>query len=347
MRLLVLLFLIGCQQPRGGGGDGFDDPPPCGDGTIEVDGECVGLDDGLECGDGTIELAGECVSTELQWVSLPMVEGYEAMMGQTFHGFFSHQDKGRYAVDIPMAIGTPVAAMRGGTVVDLKEDSDTGCGTSDCADDGNFVKIDHGDGTFAIYFHLEFQGATVDVGDGVCAGEVVGYSGNTGWSTGPHLHIAVQNALAISLPLRFFELADSNGGVPAPGQVVMSANAEDTDCAPPSPSDCPEDLFAHMGARLDPGVPCGLAEKDVVYPATGHVSHGAGVVIGTWRLDLINGGEGWSYQCWESDADGNFEGEVLFPSEVTTDRSWLIIGAAEPDCTTFAGWAYSARIRLW
>ena len=68
-------------------------------------------------------------------------------------------------------------------MVGVKEDSDTGCGDPECSDEGNFVRIDHGDGTQGLYFHLERNGAQVAVGDGVCAGEVIGFSGNTGFST--------------------------------------------------------------------------------------------------------------------------------------------------------------------
>ncbi len=344
MRLALLLSfaLAACPEPEPAPAD-FDEPAPCADGTVEVDGWCV-PEDPTPCGEGTVRLGDECVSAERQWVGLPLTEGDTATLGQTFHGNFSHQDRDRYAVDIPLFEGTALAAMRSGTVVAMREDSDTGCGTSDCADDANFVTIDHGDGTQGIYFHLEQNGAVVGVGDGVCAGEVVGYSGNTGWSTGPHLHAAVQNPFGLSLPLRFWELEGVNGGVPAPGMDVVSQNAVDTDCAPPPPADCAEDLFAFLGVRLDPGVPCSLVELDRVYPVSGRTSHGSFVVIGTWRLDPINGGSAWSYQCEPIDADGRFEAELTWPSESASDGSYLAFTAAQDNCVGYGGWAYSVRI---
>jgi hypothetical protein len=343
MRALLLLSLLSaCPEPVD---DGFSDPAPCGPGTVEVDGWCVPEDAPDEaCGDGTIELEGECVSAELQWVGFPLTEGDSAVLGQTFHGNFSHTDASRYAVDVPLGEGTPIAAMRSGTVVDLKEDSDTGCGTPDCANDGNFITIDHGDGTEGLYFHLEQGGAQVAVGDGVCAGEVIGFSGNTGFSTGPHLHAAVQNPFGLSLPLRFWELADANEGVPAAGQVVVSGNAEDTDCAPPPPSDCPEDLFAHLGVRLEPGVPCSLVERGRSYPVRGRASHGETVIVGTWREDPVNGGEAWSYQCVAQQADGEFEIDLMWPAWETTRGSYLAFAASNADCWSYSGWSYSARI---
>lgn len=341
MRLiLALLLLAGCPQPRSGGGGSLT----CGPGTFEEDGVCVPEDGVPECGEGTIRIADACVAAEIQWAGFPLAEGEGATLGQTFHGNFSHQDSSRYAVDVPLSEGTPLAAMRGGTVVQVKEDSDTGCGDSSCADDGNFVRIDHGDGTFGLYFHLEQNGAQVSEGDGICAGEILGFSGNTGFSTGPHLHAAIENVFGLSLPLRFHELEEANGGVPAPGMQVVSTNAEDTDCAPPEPSECPEDQWAHQGVRLDPGVPCSLVERDVTYPVSGSISHGESVFIGTWRADPVNGGFAWSYQCATADPAGRFESNVQWPSESVGDASWLVFGAGDANCSSFGGWAYSARI---
>jgi hypothetical protein len=118
MRLLLLLFLplIGCPEPAR---SNFDSGSSCGEGTVEVDGWCLPEDETVDddeapCGDGTIEIAGECVAAAQQWVGFPLTEGDTAILGQTFHGNFSHQDHARYAVDIPLSEGTPLAAMRGG-----------------------------------------------------------------------------------------------------------------------------------------------------------------------------------------------------------------------------------------
>ena len=56
--------------------------------------------------------------------------------------------------------------------------------------------IAHDDGSFGNYVHLTYRGAEVAVGDRVQAGQFIGYSGNTGISSGPHLHFDVRLPLA-------------------------------------------------------------------------------------------------------------------------------------------------------
>ena len=55
----------------------------------------------------------------------------------------------------------------------------------------NKLIIYHSDGSFVEYTHIKKNGAIVNVGDTVKAGQEIALSGNTGWSTGPHLHLVV------------------------------------------------------------------------------------------------------------------------------------------------------------
>ncbi len=119
----------------------------------------------------------------------PFAHGSKYRMPQGYHGKFSHQ--GKYAVDFEMPVGTPVTAVRDGVIVDLKTDSDRGGSDKSYIHDGNYLMVYHTDGTYATYSHLRINGAIKKIGDKVKAGEVIAYSGNTGWSVGPHLHLEI------------------------------------------------------------------------------------------------------------------------------------------------------------
>ncbi len=123
---------------------------------------------------------------------LPFEHGTKRRLTQGPGGNFSHFGENRYAVDFDMPEGTPVYAARGGRVVRVKEDGRAGGPSMAYADHGNVIVIAHDDGTFGNYVHLRFRGAEVSVGDVVEAGDHIGYSGNTGVSSGPHLHFDVR-----------------------------------------------------------------------------------------------------------------------------------------------------------
>ena len=110
-------------------------------------------------------------------------------VGQEYFGTFSHQNS--YAIDWDLPEGTNVRAAREGVVIDLKEDSNEAGTEERHLDMANYVTIGHDDGSQAIYVHLQMNGALVELGDWVTTGEIIGLSGNTGFSTGPHLHFKV------------------------------------------------------------------------------------------------------------------------------------------------------------
>lgn len=120
---------------------------------------------------------------------LPFKNGNRHPITQGYNGQFSHH--GLYCLDFDMEVGTEVYAARGGTVVSVKENSNKGCKIARCKGLSNYIVIAHDDGTMANYIHLKYQGSKVKAGQKVKAGELIGYSGNTGWSSGPHLHFEV------------------------------------------------------------------------------------------------------------------------------------------------------------
>ncbi len=97
----------------------------------------------------------------------------------------------RYAIDFAMPVSTAIHAARAGTVVAIAFRSYSGGTTAADAQKANLIRIVHDDGTIATYAHLRLDSVRVRPGDTVQRGEYIGDSGNTGFSTGPHLHFAV------------------------------------------------------------------------------------------------------------------------------------------------------------
>ncbi len=113
---------------------------------------------------------------------------------QGFDGQYSHVgSENRYALDFAADIGTPVMAARGGVVMQVESDfAQAGLSEEEYGGRANFVRILHDDGSMALYAHLQPDGALVRVGQAVRQGQQIGLSGNTGFTSGPHLHFAVQ-----------------------------------------------------------------------------------------------------------------------------------------------------------
>jgi murein DD-endopeptidase MepM/ murein hydrolase activator NlpD len=139
--------------------------------------------------------------------SLPYKINTSQMVTQGFNGKFSHKGNSLYAIDFGLKIGTEIFASRGGVVVLTKNDSD-GHGTTDkYIRMANFITIKHNDGTYAKYAHLKKGGVKVNIGQQIKRGEFIGYSGNTGYTNGPHLHMLVftgkNSKSRKSIPIKF------------------------------------------------------------------------------------------------------------------------------------------------
>ena len=95
-------------------------------------------------------------------------------------------------IDIPCSEGSSVIAVASGTVIYVGY----------LGNGGNAVIVDHGGGISTCYFHL--SSFAVEEGDTVSAGQTICYSGNTGVSTGPHLHFAVRENGEYVNPLKYY-----------------------------------------------------------------------------------------------------------------------------------------------
>lgn len=116
-------------------------------------------------------------------VSFPIIQGYGAKL--------SHRGAERFTLDFGMPVGTRVHAARDGVVALIEDSHDTGCAHEECGRFANFVVVLHSDGTTGEYFHLERGSVEVRPGQRVERGQYLARSGNSGFSTAPHLHFGV------------------------------------------------------------------------------------------------------------------------------------------------------------
>jgi len=158
------------------------------------------------CGRQYHMAAGEHADTDSSFVyTLPFPEGNKHLLVQGYNSWFSH--KGRLGLDFKMKKGSPITAARGGVVVRVQEGFTKGGIHRKYYGKANSVIIRHEDGTQALYGHLKHNGALVQVGDTVRQGQLIAYSGSTGYSAFPHLHFSVwgpsPNGRRLLLPTRF------------------------------------------------------------------------------------------------------------------------------------------------
>jgi len=150
--------------------------------------------------------------------ALPMDENNGVQLGQGFHGGFSHSDEqNRFAVDLIVPDGTPILAARGGVVMQVESGFDrAGLNKEKYAERANVVRILHDDGSMAVYAHLQENGVYVRVGERVSVGQQIALSGNTGYSSGPHLHFCIQINTGMRLVSIPFRMVTSRGYLPLP-----------------------------------------------------------------------------------------------------------------------------------
>lgn len=210
---------------------------------------------------------------------LPFANGQQFVIGQAFGGnLTTHQDPTlQHAVDFDLPEGTPVMAARDGWVVEMDLGHTQGGPDARYANEANWVKVLHRDGTVATYAHLSPQTPVVSLGQRVQAGDMLAYSGNTGYSSGPHLHFCVskpvvqtQGMTDACLPIQFVTGVPPQVWTPQEGWLVQ---ANDQGPATVKP-------VAHDGA------------KTAVLPVWG------GQAVGEWShiaLDLVNE---WPWWAW-------------------------------------------------
>lgn len=138
--------------------------------------------------------------------ALPYPHGLTFSVLQGFHGAFSHKGSNEFAVDFDCPVATPVLAAREGVIVVANAEAQTSGTTPDYLDyrRTNFVIVMHDDGTLGEYMHLAPSSVGVKPGQRVGRRQILALSGNTGFSSTPHLHFQVMTAADDGIAARSF-----------------------------------------------------------------------------------------------------------------------------------------------
>lgn len=128
---------------------------------------------------------------------LPFEDGRGFEVSQAYGGRLTSHDNSasQYAVDFAMPAGSPIMAARAGVVIDVTLRYTEGGYDPAYLYKANTVAVLHDDGTVAEYAHLSPGPAVVTPGKRVDAGDLLGYSGSTGYSSEAHLHFSVTRTI--------------------------------------------------------------------------------------------------------------------------------------------------------
>jgi murein DD-endopeptidase MepM/ murein hydrolase activator NlpD len=155
----------------------------------------------------------------------PFATARRFMVTQAPPTVITHADaSSRNAIDIDMPVGTAVHAARAGIVISVAARHFRSGLMPQHMDEANFVQVLHDDGTYAIYAHLQLDTVRVRPGQRVARGEYLANSGNTGYSSGPHLHFVVLRNAGMrseSVPVTFAGPAGASV-IPTTGQELVA-----------------------------------------------------------------------------------------------------------------------------
>lgn len=197
------------------------------------------------------------------------------------HDTGSHKYNDTYAWDFRMPEGTPVVAARDGVVRMARGDSTEGGCDEKFAPKANYVVISHGDGLETQYLH--FSAVVVKPGERVKQGQLLGFSGATGWACGAHLHFKVAEETGRGW---------NNPSVPA--RIIGYGDpVRDTRIAAPVCRDSQENMVAaHEPMRTGEAVVSLSAADDEAQQTPSGLPPGAKAVIDGLSEPPAQGGEG-------------------------------------------------------
>lgn len=166
----------------------------------------------------TLAVPGDPAAQPEDFDYLLPVDTSQWRIDQGWNGAFSHNNpQSQHAIDINVDEGTPVRAARAGTIMQVEDDFEgAGLDREKYAGRANHVRVLHDDGSMAVYAHLQSDSVLARPGARVRQGQQIGLSGNTGFSTGPHLHFAIQVNAGMRLESIPFRMQSPVGPVSIP-----------------------------------------------------------------------------------------------------------------------------------
>ncbi|MBA2664058.1 MAG: M23 family metallopeptidase [Bradymonadaceae bacterium] len=290
-----------------------------------------------------LDAYGRCQVQQAPGHHIPFRAGHKVKVMQGFHGYVSHKEDLAFSVDFGCELGTPIVASRRAVVWAVRKDSNSGCADQSCVDQANYVILDHGDGSYSEYYHLLHHGVTVKEGEHVCAGQVIGLCGNTGFSSGPHLHFAVSDAARHTIPVQFQELGRDNFGYVVPDTAYTSQNERQVHCGKTRYSDLSRDAFVHQGVLLRDAIP-GVIVKDRRTMTIAGTYYGDHTHVAVHRKPASSGR--WVEHCVPVDPKGRFLVTINWPqASFPNGFYWLMITGSDKNCAS-PGWAWSYKVRV-
>ncbi len=163
---------------------------------------------------------------------LPFAAGKPWQLSQGPYGGFSHFNRTSQAFDIAPYTDRCVVAMSGGIVhtFDLGMRQNLQTRTF-----GNYITIQHDNGEFSHYAHLQSGTFRVKTGQRVEQGQALAIAGTSGYSFGTHVHVQVTKAFPIYSPSIPFQFEDMKGR-PVRGSIVSANTSPQCDCSKSAPS---------------------------------------------------------------------------------------------------------------
>ncbi len=144
-----------------------------------------------------------------------ITQGIKSDKGGSHRLFEEAKFDDTYSIDFDLPIGTPIYAALSGVVEEVVDQFKGNYSGTDWNKGykaylrTNYIILKHKNGTYSLYHHLKYKSSAVKVGQKIKAGQLIGYSGNTGWSMCPHLHFSlfkkVKGLVRKTVPFRFVD----------------------------------------------------------------------------------------------------------------------------------------------